>query len=254
MRTTIVALAIAAGASTAMADTVQLRTIGLVSGTSGTAMVTSVMRDGAGATSRSVSAGQIHHKLGASATAKDLYTFCTEIAQTTSSSLSTFHVQKELKDAPIPGAGMGQAKADAIGRMYKWAMTEAFGGGVDVFDKLPGGLAGGTANFAVAFQLAIWEVVEDYNGTAASLSSALGNFTVEDFSTSGSTTDAGVQGFFNTLIGIAGDLTRSVETRLGALTSGSRQDQIILIPLPSSAGLAAAGLIGLAAIRRRRFH
>lgn len=149
---------------------------------------------------------------------------------------------------------MNQDKADAIGRMYRYAVVTA---GFDIFGNLGATAVPGDtsiADFAIAFQLAIWEIVEDFDSGLAGggLGSGDGNFQITNFSTTTETTASAVENWFDILIGVAAG--GGAKFTLGALTSETRQDHIILIPLPSSAGLAAAGLIGLAAVRRRRFH
>lgn len=99
MRTAIVALAVAAGASTAMANSVTISATSLVAGTSGGVEVVSSLRSGT-----SIRAGQIRHNVTASTSSHvdvgTLYTFCTEIAQ--SAGPGDFNVGK-LSDAPVPG-------------------------------------------------------------------------------------------------------------------------------------------------------
>jgi len=245
MRSYCVIGAVLALAGTAAADQVRLKTTGLVTG--GVARVESSLK-GSGAFN--VNAGQIKHTVDSSdsslVSVGDLLTFCTEIAQTTSGSFHDFDI-KNIADAPDPEGALGPIgsdKAEAIGRLYHYVVKDL---GKDLQSTLDN-------DFAAAFQLAIWEIVEDFDKTAidGGLAAGSGDFKVLDFSRSSGTTASGVSTDFDTLIGVAKDTSLS-GLRLGALTNPDRQDQIIIIPLPGTAGLAAFGLagVGLAARRRR---
>jgi hypothetical protein len=254
MRSTIVALAIATGASTALADTVSMKFV-----TTGTGRSVSwhseryaAMHPSSGGNPDGGSfAGQLLHNIqsadpGAPVGLGDIYTFCTEINQNTSTSYKNFTVG-ELTDAPVPAPQMSAGAAAAISRLYFYAVDDL---ALDLQETLTGTIDGQTANnFAAAFQLAIWEIVEDYDESATNKGlSATAGVGTDDFWVR----TAGLVTYVNDLLAIARDTTRGSQS-LKTLTNPGQQDQIILVPLPTSAGLAAVGLFGVVLAGRRRF-
>ena len=190
--------------------------------------------------SRNVFSGQLFHDI--SGTLDDgtvmsgtYTTYCTELAQNTSGSTNPFE-EVEVEDAPVPGP-MGATKAQAIVDMY------AFAGGL----QLQNSGNGGTNDFASAFQLAIWEVVYDYDGTEASLDTTSGNIKYK--ATDGGPLYAGVQAHIDNLFDAVG--LNAVIPDLFALVSGDYQDQLVVVPLPAPLLMGCAGL-GLVWLRRRK--
>jgi len=239
MRTKIVALALTAGASAAMADQVQLKRDGYASGTrnvevtiegnTGVYVLGQFNFDVLSSTSSEFVAGST------------LRTFCVDVRETLKG--TDIYNVSPLEIAPEPGGPMGIDRANALRKMYTWALD----GNVDF----------GAREDAVAFQLAIWEVVNDFNSGALNggLDVDAGDFVADELAGSPTGWRAGVRSTLLDLLAQAN--TGSIDSRIqvGALISDTGgQDQIYftVIPLPSSAGLAAAGLIGLAAFRRRR--
>lgn len=186
------------------------------------------------ARSGSVFAGQLHHSIsnGPSYLNGDWTTFCTDLAQIVPTSLSQFEV---VSITLLPdGAPMGAAKAQAITDMY------AFAAGAQL-------LASASNDLATAFQLAIWEVVTDYQiaGPSHNLDVTAGGFsaTMND----GSALSAGISSHLSQFLGAVGSMGSA---DLLGIRSGSRQDQILnVVPGPS----ALAGLVaGFAVAGRRR--
>jgi hypothetical protein len=183
----------------------------------------------------SVFAGQLHHTIsnGPAALNGDWTTFCTDLAQIVPTSLSQFEV---VSITLLPdGAPMGAAKAQAITDMYAYAAGSQL-------------LVSTTNDLATAFQLAIWEVVTDYQiaGPSHNLDITAGGFSAT--MDNGGALSAGISSHLAQLLGAVGSMGSA---DLLGIRSGSRQDQILnVVPGPSAlAGLVAGfGVVG----RRRR--
>lgn len=94
---------------------------------------------------------------------------------------------------------------------------------------------------ATAFQALVWEIIYDYDGTIGSLDLADGNVRVDTIN--GTIFTAMKNSIFE---------RGGPESNLAVATNGQMNDFIRVVPLPSTAGLAALGLGGLTAVRRRR--
>lgn len=188
-----------------------------------------------GATTRNVFAGQIRLTLSAS-TGFNLNgawtSFCTELHQFIYlDGVARVYEVQPLSDLPIPGAGMGSVKADAIARMYATANDAQFGTNND---------------YAAAFQIAVWEVVNDFDGTAGSLDVSSGDF-------KGNNLSAAIAGNLAVLFASAADLGGPTRSLIGIGSSGF-QDQILDITsvIPAPGALALLGVAGLIGVRRRK--
>lgn len=229
---TIATVSTFALAGLAQADFVDLTYAGTGAGSN--VAVYSPVRNG------TVFAGQIYLTLSNS-TGLNLngswVSFCSDLGQNLSGGTNTYEIVG-VDTLPI-GDPMGAAKAQAIADMYSYAA---------------GAQLSNTAsnNLACAFQLAIWEIIHDFDSNAANngldITSGL-------FHATKSNGDA----FSATLMGHLADFFGAIGTHGGAqllgLGNGSRQDQILevsgFIPGPGALALGAlAGVLG--ASRRRR--
>lgn len=218
-------------ASSAMADTVDLRFTGTGKGVQVKIRIDNDWTN--------VFAGQLKHNFSngtgptGSLLTGDIITFCADITQHVSSTTKTYTITgvESLSDSNP----MGLAKAAAIAGLYNYA------NGAQVLNSA-------SNDFAAAFQIAIWEILTDFSAEdgLSSLSITAGDFRVKQ--TSGDPLSSGILTHLNALFAHIGDGAPEGISMIG-LRSSSAQDQITYIP---SAGTATLGALGLACIGRRR--
>ncbi|GMV25242.1 MAG: hypothetical protein AMXMBFR58_12730 [Phycisphaerae bacterium] len=237
MKTGIITAAVltAVSASVASADLVNVKFIGTGKGTN--------VKMTYGAKTQDVFAGQLIHQLSNATAPFDVLngtkiTFCTDMLQYVSKNTT----QYEFVDVPaMPGAApMGVEKAAAIH---------------DIFDGAAGVQLTGTVSndYAAAFQLAVWEIIADYNPTMSFNGVNITGGVFKATKTNGSSLSNGVLNAFNTIMGYIGQV-HSHDAQILGITSGSAQDQLVegrSVPAPGAALLASMGL-GLIARRRAR--
>ncbi|TVQ62059.1 MAG: hypothetical protein EA378_06235 [Phycisphaerales bacterium] len=244
MNRLIAAVALSACAGLAAADTIDLSYQGTQRGGNFNVTV-----DG---NTSGTFAGQIRQNLsngtgiGTQFNGLSAITYCADLEQQvfTNSAPITYNIV-DLATIPEPSSvvpgGMGPTRAAAIESIYSYSRN------VLGFDLSSASLAN---SFAGAFQLVIWEIVYDYDGTLASLDITSGDFSATQ--TNGNPLTAAVQGWVDDLINNGVTYNVNANNLLG-LYSDTYQDQIItiVIPTPTAAALGLLGLAGVATRRRR---
>jgi len=216
----------------ASADIVDMRFEGTGSGQS--------VRVTNGSSTFNVFAGQLRHFLsngtGVAANLRgEMITYCSDLSQYVSRDTQRYTVQA-LALAPA-GNAMGADKARAIASIYDYAMGFQ--------------LTSSTSNdMAAAFQLAVWEIVTDFNPSlgASSLSLSTGGFRATQ--TNGASIWSSVQSILNGYLSAANNSSFG-PSNIAAISSGSFQDQLVTIPAPGPAALAGVGLLMIGKRRRR---
>lgn len=181
-------------------------------------------------------AGQLKYSLsdGPEDIIGDWVTFCSDLAQRTNGSDRWYDI---VPVSSLPGsAPMGEAKADAIRDLY------IFSAGSQLTSTT-------SNNLATAFQLAVWEIINDFDANAPGYNLSITSGLFSATKTNGDALPSGITTELNSLFGAVGN-TPNAPVSLMGLRSGSYQDQLIPIPAPGTAALA--GLGALCFISRRR--
>lgn len=188
-----------------------------------------------GTTTANVFAGQLRLTLTNSTgqNVNGLWTsFCTELSQFIyiNGAAQTYQVLP-VSDLPIPGAGMGSTRANAVARMYAAAAATQYGTDADL---------------AAAFQIAVWEITMDFDGTAGSINTGAGSF-------KGNSLTAAIQSNLTALFTAAANLSGAQSTILG-IGNSTYQDQLLDVTtfIPAPGAVALLGLAGLVGARRRK--
>ncbi len=236
-RTHLTVMAILSGAALAApvlaADTVEMKFVGTGAGRQVKINFNGVDQD--------VFAGELQHQFrngtGAAAGFSAVRTtWCIDLSQHVSSDWHTFTLGKVAERPPVPVLGM--AKEVALREVLSMHDGIAFRGEA-------------SNDMAAAFQLALWEIITDFDPEvgAASLDLSQGDFKATK--TNGSPLAEAVMSDIFSMFDRIG--SRDIMPGVVALFSDRKQDQITVIPvpLPTAGALALAGLLTAGAIRRR---
>lgn len=210
----------AAVAGVASADTVDLKYLGTGAGKS-------VSISGPGPHS-SVFAGQLRHEMDG----QDVTTFCVEVAQLVGGGSAYTYDVVDLSAAPGQPGPMGNDRKEAVRVLY---------------DLAGGAQFGANNTLAAAFQVALWELVFDFEvGDSASIDLQDGAFKLN----SGGTVESSANAWLGQIMANYG----SGSTALAGLHHDHKQDQVVVVPLPAPVALGLVGLIGVAGLRRLRMR
>jgi hypothetical protein len=168
-------------------------------------------------------------------------TFCTQIAETISTGQTVNFGVTSVDNVPDPVPGpMGAIRAQLVSDLYAKHYASV--------------KSSTNANLNAAFQLAIWEITHE-NLTAANAQAALAQLNVGTGALAvnmNNSTTAAVASLAMQLIGSLGVNGFDGFGNLLGLTDPLAQDQLVVVPLPMTLGLAACGIAGVVAMRRRR--
>jgi hypothetical protein len=228
MKVFLIAGAVAALAGvSARAETVNLQYMGTGNGR--------MVRASVSTQTFNVFAGRLKHNAHwAGGSNSSVVTFSTDLFQAASTSMTPFIKTTVAQLSGNAGTtNLGMAKMQAVHNIFAAANHRQFTLGHD---------------YATAFQVALWEIVYDYNPASPNFGLNIGNGTFRAAQVDGSLLSASIREKIAALFSAVGT-NASGQGVLGFRSAGFG-DQITVVPLPPGAWLAAGGL-GLAALRRR---
>ncbi|CAN5758598.1 hypothetical protein BH11PLA1_BH11PLA1_21450 [soil metagenome] len=227
----LAAAALTAGAAVAHADMADMKFTGTGAGSN-----VRLTLDGA---NMNVFAGQLKHTIqnitGPAALAGEKLTFCSDILQHVTSSFAAYDIYALPTVPPLfPSA---TDKVNALNGLF-----QNFGASALAVNA--------NNDLAAAFQVAVWEIVSDYDGTAASLSLTGGHLLTAK--TDGSPLGGAILTNLNSMFAAASaSSSASGAISVYAFVNGTAQDQLVaIVPAPGTAALAGLGLLCMG--RRRR--
>lgn len=184
-------------------------------------------------------AGEIIHEfrngvgLGEQFNGRTMATYCTEVTESVTTSFRTYTVTNDVATLNTPT--LGTAKAAALNSMFAMLLGKQ---GEGVFNN----------DWATAFQIAVWDVIYDYDADVgrSSLSVTTGNLKVKKTNGDplGSSIRTKAEAFWDAI-----GVSTSAFNVMGFHHDG-KQDQIV--PTPGSILLGALGVIVAAPRRRNR--
>jgi MYXO-CTERM domain-containing protein len=237
MKHTTTAIAIIAAATTAAsADIVDMKFTGTGAGSN--------VKINFNDSSFNAFAGEIEHFIQGAESPNTflngtLYTYCADISQHVATNFSEYEITS-VDNVPLTNnafTAMNSTKSSAIRALY-----------ASTFDAHLNRTFNNTQ--AAAFQLTIWEIVNDYNGDASSIDVHAGSLTFAK--TNGDTLQSSIA---SAVEGFKQQLTFGLEAGWGnfdgviGLANAGAQDQLA-VPAPGAFAMLAAG--GLITTRRRR--
>jgi hypothetical protein len=166
--------------------------------------------------------------------------YCTQLAESISVGQTVNYTVAAIENVPDPNPGaMGAIRAQLVRDLY----ARHYGAVKNSADS----------KLNAAFQLTIWEITHE-NLTAANAQAALAQLNVGTGALAvnlNNSTTAQVAAIAMQMIASLGQNGFGSFGNVLGLTDPNVQDQLIVVPLPMTLGLAAAGLAGVIGLRRR---
>ena len=237
MKNTTTAIAIIAAATTvASADIIDMKYTGVGAGSN--------VKININDSSFNAFAGEIEHQIQGAESPNTflngtLYTYCADITEHVATDFSEYQVTS-VDNVPLTTGtvtAMNSTKSSAIRALYATTFDAHLN---REFDNTQ----------AAAFQLTIWEIVNDYTGDESSIDVTAGSLTFSK--TNGDALQASI---VNAVAGFKQKMTIGLEAGWGnfdgviGLANAGAQDQLA-VPAPGAFALLAAG--GMLTTRRRR--
>lgn len=192
-----------------------------------------------------VFAGQLDHQIQ-NATGQDAFlngslsTFCADISEHVATDFAQFQTT-DLQNIPLTASNpnpMNASQAAAISALYAQNANTLLQGSI-------------SNAYAAAFQLTIWEIVNDYTGNINSIDLTAGNLQITGTNGDPMNTD-----ILNAIDSLKSSITTGINLGqtdasfvLGLANEGY-QDQLVTVPAPGALALLASGTLLIT--RRRR--